>query len=126
MRFSWFTEGMSNLIDKWFDWPHIKPGDKLIVFVENPHWRGFSSSVFLIGLYTRLQEVCALRSIKLCGLHSATIKKTSTGSGKAEKSEVVRWAREYTNNSSLADDNIADSIACGYTGLQFMKKGELK
>lgn len=82
---------------------------ELIVF-EQPHSRGGYSTEVLYGFVTRLQEMAAATPGCDCvGVHTATLKKRTTGSGRAGKPEMIAAARERWGREP-ADDNEADAL----------------
>jgi len=100
MRFIRFNAWLVELVDL------TKPG--LIVY-ERPHMRGGFATDLLIGLSTRIQELCAARGIEHEAVHSATLKKSATGICRADKAAMVGAARERFERS-VKDDNEADAL----------------
>jgi len=80
---------------------------ELVVF-ERPHMRGGYATDLLVGLVTRIQEECAARRIECEAIHSATLKKHATGSGRADKAAMLKSAREEWGKH-ITDDNEADA-----------------
>jgi Holliday junction resolvasome RuvABC endonuclease subunit len=58
---------------------------------------------------TRLQEKCAARGIEYASIHSLSLKKAITGSGKASKIEMIK-AAEKIFKRKVIDDNEADAL----------------
>lgn len=85
----------------------IRPG--LCVY-EAAHHRGGHATELLVGMATRLQEACAERGIEYAAIHSATLKKASCGSGRADKSAMMAEARRRFPGREIADDNEADAL----------------
>jgi len=80
----------------------------LIVF-EQTHHRGGAATEIAVGFSTRVQEVAAMLGAEHVAVHSATLKKHATGSGRAGKDEMIqeatrRWGYEPK------DDNEADAM----------------
>jgi len=67
-----------------------KPG--LIVF-EDQHFRGKAASVLGLGYQTRIMGVAHACQIRLMAVHSQTLKKWATGSGRATKDDMIRAAK---------------------------------
>ena len=63
------------------------------VIYEMPHLRGAGTQI-LIGYVTIIQQICSLWGIQWIEIHSATLKKFATGSGKADKKEMMIAAKE--------------------------------
>lgn len=77
---------------------------------EAAHHRGGYATELLVGMATRLQEICAEREIEYVAVHSATLKKASCGSGRADKSAMITEARRRFPGHEIADDNEADAL----------------
>jgi len=101
MRFIRFRRWLEELLTL------IGPG--LCVY-EAAHHRGGYATELLVGMTTRLQETCAERGIEYTAVHSATLKKFATGSGRADKSAMVKRAAERFPDRRIADDNEADAL----------------
>jgi Holliday junction resolvasome RuvABC endonuclease subunit len=63
----------------------------------------------LLGMYTRIQEHCAIDNIAYAGINASTLKKRAAGSGRASKEEMIKVASESTGRI-ITDDNEADAI----------------
>lgn len=61
---------------------------ELIVF-EQAHHRGGAATEIAVGLMTRVLEFCARYGIEHAPIHSMTLKKWATGSGKADKQAMI-------------------------------------
>lgn len=88
-----------------------------VVVFERAHMRGGFATDLLVGITTRIQEECAAQGIECEALHSATLKKFSTGSGKASKKDMIdiacrRW------QLIIKDDNQADALCLLYWALE--------
>jgi crossover junction endodeoxyribonuclease RuvC len=78
-----------------------------LVVYERPHLRGWAASFSLVG---RAAVVEMIRSNSKCSsVHSATIKKFITGSGRATKEDVIAAVKK--RGFKPKDDNAADAIA---------------
>ena len=62
-----------------------------------------------VGMVTRIQEECEIRDLKYTPIHSATLKKFATGSGRASKEAMLEIARDRWG-VHIADDNEADAL----------------
>jgi Holliday junction resolvasome RuvABC endonuclease subunit len=91
----------------------IRLEDVGLIVYEMPHLRGGASTTVLVGLETRVHEVAAVQGIEFTKVHSSTIKKLVTGSGRASKKEVMAWAEIELGRPPI-DDNEADAIAMMY------------
>jgi len=90
------------------------PRVELIVF-EQSHHRGGAATEVAAGFSTRVLEFCAAHGIEHASVHTATLKKWTTGKGNADKAAMLeavarRWRR-------VDDDNEADAIALLYYAL---------
>lgn len=100
--------------------PHAEPfysAPELIVY-ELPHLRGGAASDVLIGMTTRILEFAALwskcRPMECLSVHTQTLKKFATGSGRSEKGAMVDRAAsrlvEKQKNPAGLTDNSADAL----------------
>jgi hypothetical protein len=78
-----------------------------IIIYEQAHHRGGAATACGVGLITEVQSFAAGHDIELMPVHTATLKKFSTGSGCANKQEMIKAAKERGWN--LEDDNEADA-----------------
>jgi|GEM_PF-1608114 len=101
MRFIRFRRWLEEMITL------TRPG--LCVY-EQAHHRGGYATELLIGMTTRLQEACAERGVEYATIHSATLKKESCGSGRADKSAIMVEARRRFPGREITDDNEADAL----------------
>lgn len=86
------------------------PGPRLIVF-EQAHHRGGHATEVGVGLSTRVLEFCAKHDIEHAAVHSATLKKWTTGKGNAKKPEMISAVNERFGPPYAADDNECDARA---------------
>lgn len=98
IRFNSWLEQMFTLIEP-----------ELVVF-EMAHHRGGFATELLLGMVTRVEEMCARHKTEYSKVHSATLKKTITGSGRAEKADVIE-AVSKKFHKEVVDDNEADALA---------------
>jgi len=73
-----------------------------IVVYEMAHLRGGHATEILVGMTTRIEEFCESKKIEYSSVHSAMLKKFSTGSGKANKEDMMKAA-------SLKFERVIDS-----------------
>lgn len=83
--------------------------DPELYVYELAHHRGGPATELCVGFTTRIIEEAARRGAQHVGVHTATLKKYATGSGRAGKDEMIestrkRWAIDPQ------DDNEADSL----------------
>lgn len=88
----------------------VKPG---IIGYEQAHYRGGAATELCVGFITRVQEVAAAKAIQYTGVHSGTLKKFITGSGKGDKSQVMERIKTMFPQieSAHGDNDIADALA---------------
>jgi len=60
---------------------------QLLVY-EQCHHRGGAATQVLVGLETLVLELCARYKVEHAGVHTATLKKWATGSGRASKEDM--------------------------------------
>lgn len=88
----------------------------LIVY-EQTHHRGGAATEVSAGFATRVQEFCAAHAIEHAAVHSATLKKWTTGSGRADKDSMLRavvkrgWFPARGPTGFQGDDNEVDAVA---------------
>jgi Holliday junction resolvasome RuvABC endonuclease subunit len=104
MRFNrWLEEFTADRIH-----PYSRRRIELIAY-EQSHNRGGAATEVAAGFTTRVQELCARYGIEHVAVHSARLKKWTTGRGNAKKPDMMeavarRWRR-------VEDDNEADAVA---------------
>lgn len=82
---------------------------ELIVY-EAAHHRGGAATEVACGFTTRLQEhAAATDGCECVSVHTATLKKRTTGNGRASKDDMIAAARERWK-CEPADDNEADAL----------------
>ena len=83
-------------------------GGKIDVIVyEQAHHRGGAATAVCVGLVTEVQAFAAENKIELMPVHTATLKKFATGSGRANKEVMVLAAQDRGWNPQ--DHNEADA-----------------
>ena len=98
LRFNTWLNGMLELIK-----PHV-------VVYEMAHFRGGSATEILVGMTTRIEQFCEEKSIEYSSVHSATLKKFTTGGGRANKEDMIMAAREKFDRPDLSSDDEADAL----------------
>jgi len=83
--------------------------DVELVVYEQAHLRGGAATELIVGMTTRIQEECCKHCINYTAIHSATLKKYATGSGRAKKEDVIRVAQERYGKKGLTSDE-ADAL----------------
>ncbi len=78
-----------------------------VICYEQAHHRGGAATACCVGLITELLAFAAEHNIEIMPVHSATLKKFATGSGKANKKEMIKAAEQQGWNPQ--DDNEADA-----------------
>jgi Holliday junction resolvasome RuvABC endonuclease subunit len=85
-----------------------------LVVYELPHHRGGAATVVTVGLMAEVLSFAAENGIETMAVHSATLKKFATGSGRANKKDMVRAAKRL-GWDDVEDDNEADaSLLLGF------------
>lgn len=92
-----------------------EPAPDYVVYEQPFQMRNRSATEIVIGFATRVQEYCANRKIPVDTVNGSRLKKWTTGSGRAEKPEmvaaVVRRFRIESPAYDPLDHNEADAIA---------------
>lgn len=84
--------------------------EPLLFVYELAHHRGGYTTEVHSGLATRVQEHCAQWDYPYQAVHSATLKKWTTGKGNADKAMMVA-AVQHRWHPAVTDDNEADAQA---------------
>ena len=79
------------------------------VAYEQAHHRGGAATEIGVNLAGRVQEQCAALGIEYAAVHTATLKKWATGSGRAEKSQMIAKVQPMLGRAPI-DDNEADAV----------------
>jgi hypothetical protein len=91
-----------------------------LVCYEQTHNRGGSATEVAAGFATRVQEACAKAGIEHAAVHSATLKKWVTGSGRGNKDDMAAavmakgWLTQAKTErcyDGKLDDNEVDAVA---------------
>lgn len=81
----------------------------LIVY-EKPHMRGFAATSQLLGMAAVVELFAECAEIPMKTVHTGTLKKFATGSGKAEKKDMISAAKKAWRIKSALNDNEADAL----------------
>jgi len=92
-----------------------------LVIYERPHMRGGFATDLLVGFVTRIQEACAERGIECEAVHSATLKKSATGSGRAGK-DIMKLAAAQRFGKLVESDDEADALNLLWMAMQENKE----
>ena len=90
-----------------------------IIVYEQAHHRGGAATAVCVGLITEVQAFAAEHDIELMPVHTATLKKFATGSGRADKKDMVQAAQKRGWNPQ--DHNEADASLLLEYGLNELK-----
>lgn len=85
----------------------IKPD--LVIF-EQTFSIGRAAQETMIGMNTRIQEACEKRGIDCTFVYPNQLKKYATGSGKANKEDMVKKANDKWPYLNIQDHNQADAL----------------
>lgn len=83
-----------------------------------------STVMKLSGLVWELEKQCRRRKIEYAQIPGSTVKKYLTGDGRAQKPDMVRWARKVGAGVKTHDE--ADAFAVWLTSIQYYAPGHLK
>ena len=93
---------------------------------EKAQFRGLWAAALCVGMTTVVEEVTAVKNIPVYGVMPNSLKKYSTGSGKAKKPAMIKVAKVYLNRQPI-DDNEADAVCIGMWGYkEFFEKEKNK
>lgn len=82
-------------------------GEIDVIVYEQAHHRGGAARAVCVGLVTEVQAFAAEHNIELMPVHTATLKKFATGSGRANKVDMIQAAKD--RGWDPQDDNEADA-----------------
>lgn len=100
-------------------WLSDNARDVDLIVYEMPHHRGGAATGVLVGLEAHLMSWCLSHDLRPPEkIHSATIKKTVAGYGRADKKDVAAAVRVLVPVAPDADDNETDAVAVLLTGLE--------
>ena len=103
------SSGMRLLsFDKWVYEMLAKHKPEMVGY-EMPHQRGGHATQLLLGMLGILHVACTKAGIEYSSVHSATLKKFATGSGRASKEQMVSLATVKFKRK-IIDDNEADAL----------------
>ncbi len=103
------SSGMRLLnFDKWV-YDMLDKHKPEMVGYEMPHHRGGHATQLLLGMLGILHVACEKAGIEYSSVHSMTLKKSATGSGKASKKDMISAAMKKFNRE-ITDDNEADAL----------------
>jgi len=80
-----------------------------VVVYERAHFRGGAATELCVGLQTRVQEVASEAQIEYSAYDATQIKKFATGSGKADKADIIIKVKPIIGRDPI-DDNEADAV----------------
>jgi len=103
-------------------WKNVERSDVDMVAYEMPHNRGGATTEMLNTFAGTVQMVCYIWKIPHRSVHSLTIKKFMTGSGKATKEDMIKAVQKKHPGIKDLDEHQADAIAL----LCFMKAEQLR
>lgn len=80
------------------------------IVYELAHHRGGAATRCALGMITAVEMAASQTGIVVKGYHSATIKKHATGSGRAQKCDMLAAARKRNPDRDFIDDNEVDAL----------------
>ncbi len=90
-----------------------------VIAYEQAHHRGGADTAVALGFLAELQAFAAENGIELMSVHTSTLKKFATGSGRASKNDMVQAARQ--KGWDPTDDNEADAVLLLAFGLNELR-----
>jgi Holliday junction resolvasome RuvABC endonuclease subunit len=102
LRFRRWLEGMISL-------PSVEKNKVQFVVYEQAHHRGGPATEICTNLTGRVQETCEEYGLLCAGVHTGSLKKFATGSGRASKGKMCDLAAAILRREPL-DDNEADAV----------------
>lgn len=99
-------------LNEWLENLYLNEKRPDLVAYEKPHFRGYPATFLLVGFATRVEEFFYRKGVKCVSIHSGTMKKHIAGSGKAEKSEVIKAVKAKFKITKEIGDDEADALSC--------------
>ena len=93
---------------KWLDDMFLMLRPTLVIF-EKTHMRGYEATKFMMNLIGRIETICNEWEITYTDVHTGTLKKFATGSGKGSKNDMIRLA-EKKHQKVVDSDDEADAL----------------
>lgn len=87
----------------------LKINSIAFIAYEQAHHRGGAATEISVNLTGRVQEQCAALGLEYVAVHTATLKKWATGSGRAEKAQMMARVVPLLGRAPI-DDNEADAV----------------
>lgn len=112
IRFLRFNTWLNDMLEL------VKP---YIVVYEMAHFRGGSATEILVGMTTRIEEFCESKDIEYSSVHSSALKKFATGSGKANKEDMMRAATLKFGRVVDSDDEAEALLMIEWAKREFTK-----
>ena len=88
-------------------WLEHQPYKFDLMVCEKPHFRGWNPTIVAVGLFTEVIAYAVKHSMDFRMVHTGTLKKWATGSGRASKLDMIKAATMKGWNP--VDDNEADA-----------------
>lgn len=79
--------------------------------------KGTDAAQIYGGIVATVTRACEEAKVPYAGVPVATIKRTATGNGNADKTAMVAAASRRWPEVKIEDDNHADALWCGVAGL---------
>lgn len=84
---------------------------EIVVWEFTPHCASINATVIHFGLVTRVQEWAYRQEARTAFVHPNTLKKFTTGNGRAEKPDMIAAMRKRWKLPKLTDNDEADALA---------------
>ena len=81
-----------------------------LVYYELPHHQGGSATMVLVNMAGSIIRACEKHDIPYAGIHTGTLKKNTTGHGKASKEDMVKEAEKRFPGQKITSDDQADAL----------------
>jgi len=93
-----------------------------VIVYEQAHHRGGYATEVAVGLVTDVLAEAAREGIEHMSVHSATLKKATTGSGRSSKADMIAQVKLWYPNMDIIDDNHADALSLLQYGINDIGK----
>lgn len=109
MRFFKFTSWLQKILAE-LKRCRISIDEKELIVYEDSYQKGKAARQLIIGMVTRIQEICDLEGMEYTFVNSTTLKKCATGKGNISKEMMVQEAERRHPKIEIIDHNQADAL----------------
>jgi len=122
IRFLRFRKWLQGCLEKGKLGRRFSDNSPGVIVYEQAHHRGGYATEVCVGLVTDVLAEAAREGIEHMSVHSATLKKATTGSGRSSKKDMIAQVQLWYPDLNIIDDNHADALCLLHYGLNELGK----